>query len=263
KEALLLIDTILKNHSDCEEALALRTFIYQKKKRTFSLSYHNTSFTNPALQPWHLMYLEYKQNIQKVPSVFRLNYGNMYMKSEGQFELDLYPKLTLSSYLYLNAGASEGKYIFPQIRGGVEYYKNVNKTDLSIGVRYLRFKSTQVTLATGQISSTIRNWIISYRPFVSVVGKNLYPSHTFIFKIPNEVKEAFLQFDIQYGNVPYNFYFLNEFVRVNSIRAGIQCQFRIKSSVFIRPVFMYEYEEYYPEKYRNRYNSQIIITKRI
>ncbi|HET7818382.1 MAG TPA: tetratricopeptide repeat protein, partial [Bacteroidia bacterium] len=66
KEALLLIDTILKNHSDCEEALALRTFIYQKKKRTLSLSYQNTSFTNPAFQAWHLVYLEYKQNIQKV-----------------------------------------------------------------------------------------------------------------------------------------------------------------------------------------------------
>lgn len=262
KASLDLIAIILIKDSDNKEALALRTSIHQKKKSALSISYQNTSFSNPGFAPWHLGYLEYKQKINNIPWVIRAIYGRMFSQSAVQFEIDLYPKLNITSYLYFNAGISKGDYIFPSISGGLEYYKSFKKIDASIGGRYLHFKTSEVIIATGHIAYNIHDWQIAYRPFFSLLNKNWYPSHVLSLKKSNYIKEIFLQLDIQYGIAPYDFLTINEFDRISSTRVGIQYQFRINMCSFIRPVLMYEYEEYFPKQYRNRFNAQIIFTKR-
>lgn len=262
KGALDLTDTILIKYPDNKEAQALRTAIYQNKKNAISFSYQNTSFSNPSFEPWQLAYIEYNRKTNKLPFAVRMNYGNMFSKSATQYEIDLYPKLSATSYLYLNGGIAQGDYVFPQFRGGIEYYKSFKKISTSIGGRYLHFKSNQVILATGHIAYTINNFEIAYRSVVSLIDQKWYPSHVGSIKKSNDAKETFLQLDFQYGIIPFNFFVINEFDRVNSTRVVIQYQFRIKGTVFLRPIFMYEYEEYYPALFRNRYNAQIILTKR-
>ena len=259
--ALLIISEILAR-GEHEEMQALATQIYKKKRNAIAVSYFNTSFDNSVFEPWHLAYIEYKRNFPKIPVVVRANYGNMLSKSALQAELDLYPSLGPNSYLYLNAGIAQGIHIFPKFKGGIEIFKNFKRNIASVGLRYLHFKDDQVPMFTGQVTGNINRWDLTYRPFLLTLNRIWYPSHVLSLKKVNEIKESFFQIDFQYGIIPYHFFVTDEFVRINSTRFGLQYQLRWKKSLFIRPIFMYEYEAYYPGKYRNRFNTQIIITKR-
>lgn len=262
-DALQTIDKILSIDKTNKDARALQTTIYKKDKNAFTFSYLNTSFSNRVASSRHLGYIEYKRNLKYVPLIARINYGTMFGQQSAQFEIDIYPKLSATSYLYINSGIAQGNYIFPLIRGGIEYYKTLHKNiGLSIGVRYLDFKSSRVYLLTGHVSYAVKNWMWDYRPFVNPKNNNLYLSHILSLRKTNEINERFIQFEVQDGAVPYSFYVTNEFTRTNSYRAGIRGQVRGGKSILIQPVFMYEYEEYFPGQFRSRYDCQIIITQR-
>lgn len=261
ESALMIISEILLRE-DHGETQALKTQIYKKKRNAIAVSYFNTSFVNSDFEPWHLAYIEYKRNFTKIPVVARTNYGNMLSKTALQVDLDLYPSLGHNSYLYLNAGIAEGTHIFPGFKGGIEIFKNFRRNTISLGLRYLHFRTSHVPMFTGQITGNMNKWDFTYRPYLLTLNQAWYPSHIIGLKKSNEIKESFFQIDFQYGIIPYHFFVTNEFVRINSTRFGLQYQFRLKNSIFIRPIIMYEYEAYYPGKYRNRFNSQIIITKR-
>ena len=77
-----------------------------------------------------------------------------------------------------------------------------------------------------------------------------------------EEKEAFVQLDLQYGAVPYYFFVNEEFLRTSAFRVGVNCRFRVSNNFFIQPIFMFELEEYIPKEFRNRYNTQLILSKR-
>lgn len=260
KEAKEILKQVLLMEPDNKEAQALQTTIFQKNTQHISLSYLNTSFSDPGFNPWHLAYLEYKRNLGSVPVLARLNYGNLFGLEGSLFEVDAYPKTGANSYLYLNAGAAIDTPIFPKIKGGLEYFQSLNENfELSVGGKYLGFEETEVLLFTGGITySTKNNLRFNYKPYLTHTESNWLTSHTLAFRITNPVKESFLQFDAQYGSIPYAFVTSSAFTEVKSFRLGLQYHFRITENILIQPVFMYEYEEYFPSLYRNRFNSQII-----
>lgn len=264
KNALEVLKEVLTEDPDQEEALALQTAIFKTNIDHISFSYLNTSFSDPAFKPRHLAHLEYKRHLGKVPVLARLNYGNLFGLEGSLFEIDAYPKLGEKSYLYLNAGTAIDTEIFPQFKAGIEYFLSLNNGfTVSGGSKYLQFKNSEVLLLTGEFSyNTSNNLRLSYRPFLSNTQRSWSLSHTMAFKIINPVKEQFWQIDLQYGSVPYGFFTSNAFTDLTSIRLGIQYQFRLSENILVQPIFMYEYEEYLPSEFRNRFNSQLITTFR-
>ncbi|MBZ9729438.1 YaiO family outer membrane beta-barrel protein [Salegentibacter sp. JZCK2] len=260
KEAKEILKDVMLNKPENKKAQALQTRIFQKNKEHISLSYLNTSFSNPGFKPWHLAHLEYKRNLGNVPVLARLNYGNLFGLEGSLFEVDAYPKTGSKSYLYLNVGAAINTPIFPKFRGGLEYFQSLNKNfEISLGGKYLDFQETQVLLLTGGITySTKHNLRFTYKPYLSHTESNWLTSHSLALRINNPVKESFIQFDLQYGSIPYAFVTSSAFTEVTSLRVGMQYHFRITENILIQPVIMYEYEEYFPSLYRNRFNSQII-----
>ena len=83
-----------------------------------------------------------------------------------QGEIDIYPRLTKNSYLYLNVGYSPSA-VFPSFRFGAEYYTMLGKSELegSLGIRYLDFLSNIVTMYTGSIGYYWDSEYINFRPF--------------------------------------------------------------------------------------------------
>lgn len=255
----ILKETILYDPENTE-ARALQTRIFQKNKNQISFSYLNTSFSDPGFKPWHLSYVEYKRDLGNVPVLARLNYGTLFGLNGSLFEVDAYPKTWENSYLYLNAGAAIDTPIFPQIKGGLEYFQSLNENfEISVGGKYLGFEETEVLLLnTGITYSTRSNLRFNYKPYLTQTEGNWLTSHSLAFRVTNPVRESFLQFDLQYGSIPYAFVTSSEFTEVTSLRLGVQYHFRLTENILIQPVFMYEYEEYFPSRYRNRFNSQII-----
>lgn len=263
EEALQAIAEILAKEPANKDALYLQTMVSRKRKNVLSLAYQNTSFSNPGMAPWHLGYLEYKRNFVKAPAVFRVNYGYVYSRSGQLYEADVYPKLNPRSYLYLNAGFSSGADVFPRARAGAEYYQSFNrKFEASLGARFLKFDSVAVTMLTGHFSYHRRGWSFAYRPFLAFIEQKSYLSNGISVKRMNETTEQFVQFDVQYGIVPYTFFFSNEINRTGTFRVGVQYQWRIARHYFVKPFLLYEYEEYVPDQFRNRFNVQLTLSRR-
>ena len=262
KEALLILNNI-KNTSDFyKDAQYSKNQLLKKQNNIISVGYLNTNFGNSGISPWHFGMIEYLRKTEKNAFVGRVNYGALYGSTGLQGEIEAYPKTGEKSYLYLNAGLSDGKSVFPIVRLGTEFYKNFNNYSTSIGVRYLHFNQSQVTMFTGHLGRSFHSFNISYRPYLLSLSDNWFSSHILNFRKSFEEKEAFVQLDLQYGAVPYYFFVSQEFLRTSAFRVGVNCRFRVSNNFFIQPIFMFELEEYIPKEFRNRYNTQLILSKR-
>lgn len=262
KEALVLFNEFEKTSDHYQDAQYLKTELLKKQKNMISVGYLNTSFSNPGFAPWHFGTIEYQRKTNKNALVGRLNYGKLFGTSGIQAEVDAYPKIGKNGYLYLNTGVSDGTTVFPIFRFSAEYYQEYTKYSASIGGRYLHFEELKVFMFTGHIGRKFNDYTVAYRPSLVSVSDNYFTSHAVSFRKNFEQKESFVQVELQYGAVPYYFFVSEAFLRTNAFRAGFHFKFRIKDNFFIQPIFMYEYEEYIPDEYRNKYNAQLILSKR-
>ena len=246
-----------------EKMLYLKSSILQKRKNLFSASYYNISFRAPYNAPQHIAFLEYKRNFSKAPFLVRLNYGQMFQKESVQLEFDLYPKISKNSYLYLNQAVSSARSVFPSYKAGLEYYVALPEhVTASAGARFLKFQTSTVWIGTAHIGYQFTNWQPNYRIFLTSLGGKQFLSHSLLLKRDFWARESFVQLEFQYGNMPYSFFTTNEISRINAYRFGLQYKFRFCNNFFLQPILMYEYEEYFPGLFRNRYNTQFILSHR-
>jgi YaiO family outer membrane protein len=264
-EALAILDNLPAPHNNGEKANGLRNIIARKKKNAIAVSYLNISTYDPGESPTHYGYVEYLRKFNKSSLIGRANIGYRYGEAEAQLEADFYQTFN-KGYLYTNAGISQGEIIFPKIRLGAEYYFAPQaQFDFSIGGRYMHFENEDVGLATGQAAYRFADYTLAYRPYYDM-GNNLW-SHVLSIQKYDEKKENLIRLEGQYGTVPYLYIYDASAYSITSeplraYRAGIQYQRRFGDSFFVKPIFLYEYEEYYPSSYRHRFNCQIILTKR-
>ena len=261
KEALAIIEKVSITDNSTQAFRGVRTLIGEKATNAISASYLNISTSNPGQSPLHYGYVEYSHKFTKSALVGRANAGHVNGDTQMLFEADYYQTFAKKNYLYVNGGVSTGETVFPVAKAGVEYYFVPHKKfDYALGVRYMHFETEDVTLLTGQLAYHIGANTIAYRPYYDTTNELF--SHVLSFQNTNEEKESIIRFELQYGNVPYLYLYNNLTQPLRSYRAGIQYQRRLGNSFFIRPVFLYEYEEYLPDAYRNRFNVQVILTKR-
>lgn len=263
EEAMTALQSIPANSNAHLGAEYLKTQILKKRKNAISVGYLYTYFDDAQFDPLHLAHLEYTRKIKQHAVVGRLNYGNMFGDQALQAEVDGYIKLAKYNYLYLNTGFSDGKSVFPVVRLGGEIYHEKKHYSLSAGGRLLHFDNNNTAaMLTGHVAGHWRSWTIMYRPFWVKIDRGWLMSHAVNVRKTFESREAFIQADLQYGSLPYYFFTTELFSRLDAYRLGIHGQFRIKEHFFVHPIFMYEWEEYFPTRYRNRYNWQLILTKR-
>lgn len=260
-ESLLLINKIFSIERDNVIAEGLRVKIEKKKKNKVSFSYLHTVFDQPTTTHWHLWFLEYSRKIKNATIVGRSNIAYQRQEVEAQFEIDYYQKVRKRSLLYTNFGVSTDVNIFPIYRLGAEYYfPKFSRFTTSFGARYLHFINERVLLLTSKNTVIFNRYEFGYRPYYEV--KTSLLSHSVWIQKSNELKERYLRFVLQYGSVPYLYLYNQTRTQLNTTRVGVSGQFRIKYSIFVRPVVFYEYEEFLPKTHRNRLNAQIIISKR-
>jgi len=261
KEALDLVEKLPITENSTQAITGVRTLIGQKAKNAVSVSYLNISTSDPGQSPLHYGYIEYSHKFSKSALVGRANVGHANNDTQMLFEADYYQTFSKRNYLYVNAGVSTGETIFPVAKAGIEYYFVPHKKfDYALGLRFMHFDADDITLLTGQLAYHEGAYTLAYRPYYDT--KNELFSHVLSLQHTNEEKERIIRLELQYGNVPYLYLYNNFTQPLSAYRIGLQYQQRIGSSFFVRPVFLYEYEEYLPDEYRNRFNVQIIITKR-
>ncbi|WP_291865356.1 YaiO family outer membrane beta-barrel protein [Maribacter sp.] len=127
-----------------------------------------------AYDPMFYSSIEYKRETLSGPIIPRINYSNRFNTHGLQYELDFYPKLSKMFYGYLNYGFSNAS-IYSKHRAGVEVYANYPKNmELSLGIRYMDFKTIKATIMTASVGLYKGNYYFSARPYItSISGKNL------------------------------------------------------------------------------------------
>ncbi|MEN2399181.1 YaiO family outer membrane beta-barrel protein [Flavobacterium sp. MC2016-06] len=261
KEASAILETIAVTENSTLAITGLRTLIGRKAKNAIAVSYLNISTSSPGQAPLHYGYVEYSHKFSTSALVGRANIGHVNDDTQMLFEADYYKTFSKKNYLYVNAGVSTGQTIFPIARGGIEYYFIPHKKfDYALGLRFMHFENDNVTLLTGQFAYHIGTYTLAYRPFYDT--SNALFSHVLSIQTTNEEKESLLRFELQYGSVPYLYLYNASIKPLNAYRVGLQYQQRLGNSFFVRPVLLYEYEEYLPNQYRNKFNVQVIVTKR-
>lgn len=261
QEALAIIEKVSITDNSTQAFRGVRTLIGRKAKNAISASYLNISTSNPGQAPLHYGYVEYSHKFTKSALVGRTNIGHVNGDTQMLFEADYYQTFSKKNYLYVNGGFSTGETVFPVAKAGVEYYFVPHKKfDYALGIRYMHFETEDVTLLTGQLAYHSGANTIAYRPYYDTTNELF--SHVLSFQNTNDEKERIIRLELQYGNVPYLYLYNSQTQPLKSYRAGIQYQHRFGDSFFVRPVFLYEYEEYLPDAYRNRFNVQVILTKR-
>jgi YaiO family outer membrane protein len=263
EEALLLIDTLLRLDDGNVMAQALRTAILQKSPNQISASYLYSSVQNPFPTDWQVGMLEYQRKTDRMTWLARANYGQAFGAQAAQLEGDAYTKWGRGAYQYWNLGVSSENVVFPALRAGAEWFQSLgNGASASLGGRFLKFSALDVWMLTSQLAYTHGRVTYIYRPLAALVNNAWFPNHTATLRLHRSEREQFTQLELQYGTVPYFFFNSADFVRNSAYRVALSGQWRLKGHYFVRPLVLFEYEEYFPEQYRNRWHGQLILSRR-
>jgi YaiO family outer membrane protein len=130
-----------------------------------SADFSYVSFSG-GTDPWRLASVSLSRHSAAGTFIARVNYANRFASNGVQLESDAYPRLSSSTYLYLNAGYS-GATVFPEWRVGGEAFTSLpNAWEASLGFRQLHFGGTPVTLLTGAVGKYIGDYWFSLRPYL-------------------------------------------------------------------------------------------------
>ncbi|MDR2887139.1 MAG: tetratricopeptide repeat protein [Bacteroidales bacterium] len=100
--------------------------------------------------------------------IARVNIGSempdLWSPSAFQYELEAYPEITSSNYLYLNYAFSASSF-FPEHRGAFEFFQRLPKGfEASLGLRFLYWQGMN-WIYTGSVSWLHGNHYVAFRPY--------------------------------------------------------------------------------------------------
>jgi len=269
-ESSRVVENILQIDPTNREARTLSKKLRELTRNTqLTIDYRRDTFKRPtgSYGPWELLYLEYSQRTPVGSVLLRGNLANRNFgslnKSGFQIEMDAYPYLRKGTYFYLNAGYSEAT-VFPRYRIGGEIYQNLpNAFEFSVGIRYLDFTSTRITLYTGTLGKYIRNYWISIRPFISKKSSGYSRSAILLIRYYLSNVDNYLTFELSAGSSPVEIVSLQEFERLNTYRFVLELQKAINPYTFIRLRLGYQKEEYQVNKWGNIFITQFAFRLRL
>ncbi len=229
------------------------------KNKIFGVTYALDFFDKNA--PQHLTSLEYSLKLHKQSICFRANYANKFQKKGLQLEMDYYRSFN-KGYTYFNYGYAIDNFLFPNHRLGAEYYFPIVKSlEGSIGGRFLNFTKVNVYIATGSLTKYVGNNLFSLRPFYTFKSTSNRQSISLLgdYRLYGRNALYYWGLELGYGNSPDDRLILqsSDNFRLQSYKAKLERKFMIGRTSDMKISAGYTYEEFYTNKFRNRYSIEI------
>ena len=168
EEAILVLKKgLISNPNDAKLKEMLYNLEPDLYKNKVSLNYSFDYFSK-VLDPWHFLSAQYLRRTKKLGAVIgRVNYANRFKTNGIQVEMDAYPTLSAKKYAYFNIGYA-GTGIFPNWRAGTDIYQKLPKSfEMALGVRYLRFVTTDVFIYSVYLGKYKGDYWIGLRSFIT------------------------------------------------------------------------------------------------
>lgn len=264
KATVLLNDLLTRDSSNIDAQQLLSDISLATIKNKISLNYTYDYFEKRMIEPWQLAYVQYSRQTSFGSVIGRINYANRFSTKGLQYEVDAYPKISKSSYLYLNLGYSD-KSIFPHFRSGAEWnIKLPSAFEASLGFRYLSFTSSDVFIYTASVGKYIGNYWLSARTFITPSKIGTSVSGSLAGRKYFSDKDNYLGLRFSYGTSPDDRKDLLTSVSVLHVKSeSMRLEWNKKfNQVWILNVAaIYENEEYFPSKFRYILTGDITISR--
>lgn len=245
----------------------LKTTIYQQQPPAFNrgifVEHYFDYFTMPYSLRRHVLTFGYKHNfnfgevIPKINIGQNVSSGESFLSSPGaQVELDAYPVIDPSSYLYLNAGFSASD-IFPSQRYGFEYFRSIGTWETSLGMRYLKWDD-DIFLLTGSLAKYLSAWWISFRPYIALASDALKDSyHLTVRRYFNPHREYFYIIFSSGDSPDQPVYLIESFGNFNSTKIQVGIIKSIFDQIIGKIGIGFQYEEFERNNFRDRFEATI------
>lgn len=137
------------------------------RERSLGINYEYAHLTQ-GFSPWQLLTLDAKGPVGGSVLIGRLYAARRFGQSGMQAELEAYPRISSSNYLYLNAARRLGENVFIRTRGAAELYHHASGGwEGSLGGRYFdREQDHDLFGVTGTLGKYVGNYWHSLRPTV-------------------------------------------------------------------------------------------------
>jgi YaiO family outer membrane protein len=250
KEALALVDSVLKVDSTDKNAIALRLDLLENVYLNELGGFLSYDYYDNGLDPRSAATFEYLRRIRRHVIVARLTVADRFDDQGIQFEIDGYPVLTDWLYLYLNAGLSNN-YLFPQYRGLVEPFLRLPAGfEVSLGVRWMSYPTDLVTIYTGSMSYSPGNFLFMFRPYFSIKDSGLFNSYSLIGRYTFTNRYHYAEIFGGYGASPDNSYLdpiFTQAVESRSYNIGATYSFPLRKNLYGKAWFIYDH--YMPQQF--------------
>ncbi|NOU60674.1 YaiO family outer membrane beta-barrel protein [Marinifilum caeruleilacunae] len=177
-KSLQTINELLEINPGSEEGIKLfKAYKSAKRKYSLILKHDFEHFEEPYVRRWHVTSVQLQRRNSWGSLTGKVNFGDLVKDGEAlwsneiskQFEIDAYPRVSATNYLYLNYGYSADD-LFPEHRAGAEFYQKLPaKFEVSAGARFLRFDGSSghknVYIYTGSVGKYYRNYWFSLRGY--------------------------------------------------------------------------------------------------
>lgn len=223
----------------------------------YSGDYHRT----PYKRRFHSAGLGYGKRMGFGPLIGRINLGQTWAndapyeeKPSIQFEIESYPKLSASNYLFVNYAYALGK-SFPLHRGGLELFQKLpRKFEGSLGLRYL-YWNNNFFFYTGSLGKYYRNYWFSFRPYLIPKEGGISRSYFFTARRYFKLADDFIGLTVGTGISPDDIYSdPADRIKLKSNKVSLMVSKSFFQDFLFRGSFGYDFEEYIPGMKRDRFS---------
>ena len=209
-KSLQTINELLEINPGSEEGIKLfKEYKSSKRKYSFILKHDFEHFDEPYVRRWHVTSVQLSRRNVWGSLIGKVNFGDLVKDGESlwsseiskQFEIDAYPRISATNYMYLNYGYSPDN-LFPEHRAGAEFYQKLPaKFEASAGMRFMRFDGSSghknVYIYTGSIGKYYRNYWFSLRGYFT--PKDSEVSRSVFFTTRRYLRDAKQYIGIELG----------------------------------------------------------------
>ncbi|WP_379964424.1 YaiO family outer membrane beta-barrel protein [Epilithonimonas sp. UC225_85] len=264
-EAKKAISNLLLINQKNTEAIALAVRINEiSSKNAIGITYNYSHFDKQFDDDWHIIGVSYKRITPLGSIILRGNYANKFATNGTQIELEAYPKLSKTFYLYVGAGYSNDVGLFPKYRTGVSLNANLpHSFEAEIGYRQLYFISN-IWLYTASIGKYYKNYWFNLRTYITPDHKNISHSYTGTVRYYTKSAQDYFAFQIGTGISPEensNNLLGNETFKLKTFKIGGEYNFSFHSNSFSVGT-MYYNQEYRPNEKGNQFDITLGYTRK-
>ncbi|MGM0531296.1 MAG: YaiO family outer membrane beta-barrel protein [Bacteroidota bacterium] len=225
-------------------------------------------FKKPWIKRWHVASLRADLNLKNTLLIGMINYGNLvgsehpYIdntnKANLQFQLDAYPRITPSDYLYLNLAYS-GSQLFPEHRYAAEWFHNFDKGyELSGGFRGLKWNEP-IFFYTGSLGLYYRKYWFALRTYITPQERATGHTYTLRARRYLATSDDYVGLKLEYGTSPESLDYVVDFSEVNQLNTkGIHLEYQknIKHWL-IKLGLIYRNEEFKDNNFRDHISTEL------